>query len=193
MKTQACSTAPVMRSLRPALLCLKSTFELKDLALMSALTPPAGFFPQPESATAVARERAGGPLVYVVDDEPHLTELYTILLEVTGCRVRAFNNRNEALAALKRQERKPDLLVMDHLGNTLSTDRFMKLCLQICPGLRILMASGLHQDDLWFASVRPDRFLQKPFTPDEFLREVKVALNTRPEDVSPGVEFNSDH
>ena len=177
----------------PVLPCLKSTFELKDLALMSALIPPAGFFPQPESASAVGRERAGVLLIYVVDDEPHLTELYTVLLEVTGCRVRAFNDRNEALVALKRQERKPDLLVMDHLGNSLSTDSFMKLCRQVCPGLRILMASGLNQHHLRFGSVRPDRFLQKPFTPDEFLREVKAALNTSPEDVSSGVEFSAGH
>ena len=177
----------------PVLPCLKSTFELKDLAMMSALIPPAGFFPQPESASAIARQRAGAPLIYVVDNEPHLTELYTVLLEVTGCRVRAFNDRDEALVALKRQEQKPDLLIMDHLGNSLSTDRFMKLCLQVYPGLRILMASGLNQHHLRFGSVRPDRFLQKPFTPDEFLREVKAALNASPDGVSSGVEFNSGH
>jgi len=181
MKTHY-STAPVIRSFLPVMPRFKSTFELKDLALMSALIPPAGFFPQPGSASAVTWERAGAPLIYVVDNEPHLTELYTVLLEVTGCRVRAFNDRNEALATLKREDQKPDLLIMDHLGNSLSTDRFMKLCLQVCPGLRILMASGLNQHHLRFGSARPDHFLQKPFTPDEFLRAVKAALNTSPDD-----------
>lgn len=143
------------------------------------LTPPEGFLRQ-QNIAIFPRELATDPLIYVVDDEPHLTELYTTVLEASGCRVMAFNDRAEALTAIQRENRKPDLLVIDGLGNAMLADRFMKLCLAVCPRLRILMASGLSRSDVPFFSVRPDRFLQKPFTPEEFLHEVRAALVTGP-------------
>jgi DNA-binding NtrC family response regulator len=114
--------------------------------------------------------------IYVVDDEPRLTDLYTIILEAKGYRVRAFNNRIEALAELKGDRRKPDLLIMDYLGHTMPVDGFMRLCLQAHPSLRILVASGFSQMDARFSYIKPDRFIQKPFTAEEFLREVEAAL-----------------
>lgn len=115
-------------------------------------------------------------LIYVVDDEPRLTDLYTIILEAKGYFVRSFIDRTEALAELKGSTRKPDLLIMDYLGHTMSIDRFMQLCLLAHPTLRILVASGFSQSDARFTHVKPDRFLQKPFTAEEFLREVDAAL-----------------
>lgn len=116
-------------------------------------------------------------LIYVVDDEPRLTELYTIILEAKGYFVRSFGNRTEALAELKGTTRKPDLLIMDYLGHAMSTDRFMQHCVQAHPGLRILVASGISQMDARFSHVKPDGFLQKPFTAEEFLREVEAAMS----------------
>jgi DNA-binding response OmpR family regulator len=147
---------------------------------LSRLTPPEGFGRQQNVAAVFPLELTAEPLIYVVDDEPHLTELYTTILEATGCRVLAFNDRAEALKVLRRENRKPDLLVIDCLGNSMHADRFMKLCRAVCPQLRILMASGLSQSDVPFSSVRPDRFLQKPFTPEEFLHEVRAALMPAP-------------
>ena len=45
------------------------------------------------------------------------------------------------------------------------------------PTLRILMVSGLSPDHLRFSKLRPDRFLQKPFTPEELRMEVRAALH----------------
>jgi DNA-binding NtrC family response regulator len=114
--------------------------------------------------------------IYIVDDEPRLTDLYSIILEGRGYAVKAFNHRVEALASLKGDRRKPDLLIMDYLGHSMSVDQFMQRCLLAHPTLRILMATGFSQVDAKFSYIRPDRFLQKPFTADEFLQEVKAAL-----------------
>lgn len=114
--------------------------------------------------------------IYIVDDEPRLTDLYTIILEAKGYSVRAFNNRIEALAELKGDRRKPDLLIMDYLGHTMAVDAFMQLCLQAHPSLRILVASGFSRIDARFSYMKPDRFIQKPFTAEEFLQEVETAL-----------------
>lgn len=129
-----------------------------------------------ERTAATTGELDEAPLVYVVDDEPGLTDLYTVILEANGYAVKAFTNRVEALAELKGAPKKPDLLIMDYLGHSLAVDRFMQHCLHVNPNLRILVASGFSQIDARFSSVRPDRYIQKPFTADEFLQEVAAAL-----------------
>jgi len=128
------------------------------------------------AATATDGEINEIPLVYVVDDEPGLADLYTIILEANGYAVKAFTNRVEALAELNGATKKPDLLITDYLGHTMVVDRFIQQSLRANPNLRILVASGFSQVDAWFSSIRPDRYIQKPFTADEFLQEVAAAL-----------------
>jgi DNA-binding NtrC family response regulator len=115
-------------------------------------------------------------LIYAVDDLPALTDLYTIFLESAGYSVRAFSDRTEALAALEAGERKPDLLITDFLGLSLPVERFIVHCLALHPGLRILLATGFDRTDRRCGRVRPDRFLRKPFTYEEFQREVRASL-----------------
>jgi len=127
-------------------------------------------------SSAFEREMDESFLIYVVDDEPRLTDLYTIILEAKGYAVRAFSTRVEALAELKGERRKPDLLIMDFLGHAMPIDGFMQRCLQAHPNLRILVASGFNQLEARFTYIKPDRYLQKPFTAEEFLGEVEAAL-----------------
>jgi CheY-like chemotaxis protein len=49
------------------------------------------------------------------------------------------------------------------------------------PGLRVLYMSGYTFDALKEGELRPDeRFLRKPFTPEQLLGEVSAALTLRP-------------
>src|SRR5262249_4414454 len=117
--------------------------------------------------------------IYVVDDAPFLTRSYTNLLEASGYLVRAFNDREETLAALGSDWNKPDLLISDYRSLSMPVDRFLHQCLMICPALRILMVSGFRRTEVRFSQARPDRFLQKPFTPEELQREVNTILAVR--------------
>ena len=119
---------------------------------------------------------ADAPVIYVVDDMEDLTELYTALLEATGYSVKTFNDRAAALTALTAERTKPKLLITDYLGLSLSVDQFLRRSLAVHPTLRILMASGFSQIDMRFLQARPDRFLEKPFTPEELQKEVRAAL-----------------
>ena len=116
------------------------------------------------------------PLIYVVDDMPCLTQLYSIILERTGYVVRTFNNRPTALEALKANCEKPDLLITDYVNPSMPVDRFMLECNAIRPEVRILMVTGLDQSATQLSPVKPDRFLRKPFTPDELRQEVEATL-----------------
>jgi CheY-like chemotaxis protein len=119
---------------------------------------------------------AAAPRIYVVDDAPFLTELYTRLLEGFGCTVRIFNDRLEALSALVADWNKPDLLITDYRGLSMPVDQFMHHCLILHPALRILMVSGFSREDVHFSLARPDRYLERPFHPEELQREVEAVL-----------------
>src|SRR5262249_42049462 len=119
---------------------------------------------------------AATPCIYVVDDAPFLTELYISLLQGSGYNVRAFNDRAEALTALKADWNKPDLLISDYRGLSMSVDQFLQQCLLVHPALRILMVSGCRRKDIHFSRASPDRFIEKPFALEEFQREVKGLL-----------------
>ncbi len=131
---------------------------------------------QRENSPAIADEKEEACLIYVVDNEPGLLDLYVIILEARGYFVRPFDNRTEALAQLKGDRRKPDLLIMDYDGHAMSVDGFMQHCLEAHPVLRIMVATGFSPMDARFGYVRPDRFIQKPFTAEEFLQEVEAAI-----------------
>ena len=140
-------------------------------------SPSEDFFESNVSLSARRSAEAGS--VYTVDDNKDLTELYATLLEAGGYTVRAFGDRAAALAALENEGRRPDLLIMDCLGHSMPVERFIHRSLAVHPALRILMASGLSPTELRFSSARPDRFIQKPFTGVEFLKEVRAALASR--------------
>jgi len=114
--------------------------------------------------------------IYIVDDEPQLTELYSIVLESAGYVAKSFNDRVEALAALKVETYKPGLLIMDYLGHPMPTERFMERCRFLHPMLRILVASGFNEFDRRSIVIQPDGFIQKPFTAKAFLQEVRATL-----------------
>jgi two-component system cell cycle sensor histidine kinase/response regulator CckA len=118
------------------------------------------------------------PWIFVVDDLPGLTELYTILLQTCGFRVNGFQDRKALLAALKANHHSPDLLVTDCSGHSMPIETFISECRALHPNLRILVASGFDADDPQPSLVSNCRFLRKPFTGEEFLREVKATLMT---------------
>jgi DNA-binding response OmpR family regulator len=109
-----------------------------------------------------------------------LTELYTLVLEAAGYAVKAFNDRAQALVALKTNIEKPDLLITDYRNTTIPVESFMRACVIIHPTLRILMASGLALSQIRLFEMRPNRLIQKPFTPHELVLEVERTLASRP-------------
>jgi len=115
-------------------------------------------------------------LIYVLDDEQELTELYALFLQGTGYTAKAFNQRTEALAALAAATPRPHLLILDVFTNAMSIRRFVRSCLAVHPSLHLLIAGGAELNDARFPGAQRARFIQKPFTAHEFLREVKAVL-----------------
>jgi len=116
------------------------------------------------------------PSIYVVDEVPRLTELYATLLESAGYLVRTFNHRVNALAALNGDRSRPALLITNYHGSSMPVNHFLQACRLVQPTIRILMASGFDQSAMRFSKARPDRFIQKPFTPEEFQHAISAVL-----------------
>jgi len=130
-----------------------------------------------QTSPAASAARLVGPLsIYAVDELPRLTELYSTLLEAKGYLVRTFNHRAKALAALKACRQTPALMITNYRGRSMPLDQFIQACRVAHPSLLILMASGLDQSQMRFSRFKPDRFIQKPFTPEELQQAVKAAL-----------------
>ena len=126
----------------------------------------------PASVLPVLRSR----LIYVVDDQNGAGELYAIFLEANGYTARLFTDRAAALSALKTEKPKPALLMTDSLGRSMPTDGFIQRCRALHPALRILLTSGRDRPEADFSSPLPDRFIQRPFTPEQLQQEVHDAL-----------------
>jgi DNA-binding response OmpR family regulator len=102
--------------------------------------------------------------------------LYACLLESAGYRVKAFNDRSKALTTLRAETNKPRLLITDYFGGPMPIETFIRACRFVQPSLRILMASGFEQGQMRFSHTRPDHYIQKPFTAEEFQKAVRTTL-----------------
>jgi len=160
----------ILPAQKPAVRCQIFTLTSPDAPLVSPRAPLA------KRSSSSALRTPESAFIYVVDNEMRLTELYDLFLKGAGYRVRTFNDRAEALATLAGEPQKPDLLIMDYLGDSMPVNRFIHRCLDIHQSLPVLIASGLSESAVRLACVRPIRFLQKPFTGSEFLREVGSVL-----------------
>ena len=68
---------------------------------------------EPKEDSAGRRER-GEALIYVVDDEPMLLELASVILEPLGYPVETFRSPETALRAFELAEPKPALIITDY-------------------------------------------------------------------------------
>jgi len=116
------------------------------------------------------------PIIYAVDDMPCLTELYGLILGKAGYVVKDFHDRPAALDSLRAAQTKPVLLITDLRNPTMRIEPFLEQCVAARPGLRILLVTGFSYHRAWCFSVKPDRFLPKPFTPEELRETVETML-----------------
>jgi CheY-like chemotaxis protein len=170
-------------------------------ALSPAKSPTQSTFPRPANSpvaerqvapTILAREEEGAAasplahrrrrpqapsLVYVVEDEQALSDLYKSILEPNGYDVSTFRDRELAWKTFLAADPRPDLLITDYIGFPITAEELIKRFRQLRPELKVLMVSGypiteLSQNQL----VKPDGFLAKPHRPEELLEHVALLM-----------------
>ena len=119
----------------------------------------------------------GGVVIYVVDDEPMLLELTSVILEPLGYTVETFNSPDTALRAFQGAESLPSLIITDFTMQTMSGLDLLEACRKIRPGQKAVLVTGtIAPDVLRDAPVQPNRYLTKPYHAKELIDVVEAVL-----------------
>ena len=120
---------------------------------------------------------SGGALIYVVDDEPMLLELASVILEPLGYAIETFRAAESALRAFKAAEPLPALIITDYAMHTMNGLELVEACRQIRPRQKTLLVSGTVGAEIFRdAPVKPDRFLAKPYQSKQLIDAVEALL-----------------
>ena len=121
--------------------------------------------------------KTSGALIYVVDDEPMLLELATVILEPEGYNIQTFRDPEIALQNFQTAAAKPELLITDYAMHTMNGMQLIEKFRQLEPQQKILLVSGTVGEDIFQgAKFRPDNFLAKPYQPGDFIDAVQRLL-----------------
>ncbi len=116
-----------------------------------------------------------GALIYLADDDPDLTEVFSTFLMSAGYDVRTFPTGDDLATEFAHKE--PDLIVLDVMMP--GTDG-----LTICKNLRevsnvpivILTAKDSEMDYMYGLAIGADDYLMKPFSPSMLVMRIKALL-----------------
>ena len=116
-------------------------------------------------------------MIYVVDDEPMLLELASVILEPAGYTVETFRTPETALRAFQAADPPPVLLITDYAMHMMNGLELAEACRQIRPRQKVLLISGTVGQDIYRNSpVKPDRFLAKPYQSKQLIEAVEATL-----------------
>jgi DNA-binding NtrC family response regulator len=117
------------------------------------------------------------PLVFVVDDEPMLLELASMIIEPLGYRVKTFRDPVAALREFSLANPLPVLVVTDFAMHQMNGMDLIRDCRRINPEQKILLVSGTVDADIYRDSPqKPNAFLVKPYEATELVGLVRTVL-----------------
>ena len=134
-------------------------------------------------ATAAAGQtetvpRGAGETILVVDDEDAVRKVMRSTLEKAGYRVLPANNGKDAIEVYRNNIGAIAAVIIDMTMPVLGGLPAMQEMVKLNPGVRIIAASGIHDNERTAKSVGPQvrQFLAKPFTSETLLRAVGRVL-----------------
>ena len=117
------------------------------------------------------------PLIYIVDDEPLLVDLAEASLAPGGYVFKKFTDPEEALKSFAKARPKPDVLVTDYAMGKMSGLELLERCRETAPDIKCVLLSGTVGAELVLnANVKVDRFMGKPYQPENLLELVRRVL-----------------
>jgi CheY-like chemotaxis protein len=118
-------------------------------------------------------------VIYVVDDEPMLLELASVILQPLGYTVKTFRDGASALESFRAAKPFPVLLITDYSMHSMNGMDLIKACREIQPKQKILLISGTVGEDIYRNSTdKPDQFLAKPYHSKQLVDAVEALLSS---------------
>jgi CheY-like chemotaxis protein len=119
-------------------------------------------------------------LIFVVDDEPMLLELATVILEPQGFTVKSFRDPELAVDAFNKASPKPDLVITDYAMHSMNGMQLVEQIHRLEPRQKILLVSGTVGEEVFRESpAQPDMFLAKPYQAHQLTEAVKSLINRK--------------
>jgi len=128
--------------------------------------------------TVAKLESLHGEVVLVVEDEPHVREIVSHMLEAAGYEVLTASGPDEALALCQTPDKHIRLMLTDVIMPGMNGIELAKQVQEQRPDIRMLYMSG-HSDELVKNLAGGDwqgDFLQKPFQSQTVLSKIRLAL-----------------
>ncbi len=120
----------------------------------------------------------GKTLIYVVDDEPMLLELASVILGPVGYVIKTFRSPDAAVEAYRSSKTPPALIITDYAMHHLTGMDLLEACRRINPDQKILLVSGTVGADIFEKSpMKPNLFLAKPYQAKELIDAVQAVLD----------------
>ena len=134
--------------------------------------------PAPAAGKSAAVPRGEGQTVLVVDDEESVRRVLKSTLERAGYKVVQAANGKEALTIYHGSGASIAAVIIDMTMPVLGGVPTMHEMVKINPGVRIIAASGIHDNEKLAKSIgtQVKQFLAKPFTSEKVLRAVAEAV-----------------
>lgn len=113
--------------------------------------------------------------IFVVDDEPMLLDLASAILQPLGFNVQIFRDPKKALKEFSAA--KPVVLVTDYAMGEMNGLDLIRECRRVNPGQKTLLLSGTVDEHIYAnLTVKPDRFLAKPYQVRDFIESVQKLI-----------------
>jgi two-component system cell cycle sensor histidine kinase/response regulator CckA len=157
-----------------------STFKLLFPACETAAIP----LSPSQSPQATYR---GKGLVLLADDEETIRNLGRRMLQRWGFEVLVAADGREAVEMFRAAKDKIILVILDLTMPHLDGEACYRELRQIHPDVRVILSSGYNEQDVVnrFAGKGLAGFVQKPYSSEELMAKVRVALDDEPGDVQP--------
>jgi CheY-like chemotaxis protein len=122
--------------------------------------------------------KSGDGVIYVVDDEPMLLELASVILEPLGYTIHTFRDPEAAVRAFMAAQPRPALVITDYAMHNMNGMELIEACRRVRPEQKTLLLSGTVGPDVFHnAPCAPDRFLAKPYQARQLIDMVKSMLS----------------
>lgn len=128
-------------------------------------------------AESGGRGKGAGRLIYLVDDEPMLLELASVILAPLDYAIETYNSAEAASHAFEIAKPKPALIITDYAMHRMNGLELAEACRRIRPNQKVLLVSGTVGPEICEgARVLPDRFLAKPYEAKDLIDAVEAVL-----------------
>jgi CheY-like chemotaxis protein len=159
------------------LLVRSSSFCALATSRSTMFTPVIATDMNERKSSANSKPETDAKLIYVVDDEPMLLELASVILQPLGYAVKTFRDATSALESYTAEKALPSLIITDYSMHAMNGMDLIKACRQLHPRQKIVLISGTVGEDIYRDSPeKPNQFISKPYHSKQLVDVVEGLL-----------------